>query len=68
MTSFFKKPKIPDPPKVPDPVPMPDPDDPAAKQDQMKMMLLARQRSGRASTLLSSGNGSDYGGSTLGIN
>jgi hypothetical protein len=37
------------------------------KRDQMRQMMLARQRSGRASTILSSGSG-DYSGSTLGIN
>lgn len=66
----FKKPKIkiPEPPELPDPVLMPDPDDTAAEREQMRQMLLARQRSGRASTLLSSGDSADYGGSTLGIN
>lgn len=63
MTSFFKKPEVPDPP---DPVKMPDPDDPAIKLDQTRQMMLARRRSGRASTVLS-GESGDYSGSTLGI-
>ena len=64
MTGLFSKPKIPKPKPA---TRMPDPEDPAMKQDQMRQMMLARQRSGRASTILSSGSG-DYSGSTLGIN
>ena len=45
---------------------MPDPDDPAVKLDQTRQMMLARARSGRASTVLS-GESGDYSGSTLGI-
>lgn len=71
MSGLFSKPKIdiPKPPEPPPPVPMPDPDDPAHKMDQLKVMAAARNRSGRASTILSSGGGSsDYAGTTLGVN
>lgn len=65
----FKNPKIklPKIPPLPDPVVMPDPDDPELKRAKLREMLLARQRGGRASTILSSSSAGDSG-STLGIN
>lgn len=47
---FGSTPKPPPPPK---PVPMPDPNDLGVKDAQLQQLLKARQRSGRASTVLS---------------
>jgi len=56
MGGLFKTPK---PPKV---VPMPDPDDQRIKNAYAKEIAAARQRSGRASTILSGDD--NYSGST----
>jgi hypothetical protein len=50
-------------PKPPKPVLMPDPDDQRIKMAQAREYTAARQRSGRASTILS---GDSYSGTTTG--
>lgn len=62
MSGLFSKPKVPDPPK---PVLMPDPEDPAKKEDERLRYLAARQRGGRASTMLSGDD--NYSGTTTGM-
>lgn len=59
MSSLFKTPK---PPK---PVLMPDPDNAAVRDARMKELLAARQRAGRASTMLSGDD--SYSGTTTGL-
>lgn len=59
MGSLFKTPK---PPK---PVLMPDPENAAIKDARVKELLAARQRSGRASTVLSGDD--SYSGTTTGL-
>ena len=63
MGALFAKPKAPPPP--PDPVPMPDLYDPAILLAKKKPALAASAASGRASTLLSGGQG-NYSDSKLG--
>lgn len=55
----------PPPPPPPPPLPMPDPNDPAILAAKRREEMLARARSGRASTLLS-GTG-DGGSDKLGV-
>lgn len=59
----FLKAKTPKPPKA---VLMPDPEDPQVKDVQRLEYLAARKRSGRASTMLDSGDDS-YSGSFTGL-
>lgn len=51
-------------PKPPKPVEMPDPDNKLVKNDYAKQIAAARQRGGRASTILSGDD--SYAGSTTG--
>ena len=61
MTSLFSSPKTPAPPVVaPTPV-MPVADDEAAKQQKIKEASAAAQKSGRASTIMTSQTGEKLG-------
>lgn len=64
LTSIFGGP--PSPPKPPPPTPMPDLGDPALLAQQ-KRELLAKQNSGRQSTILSGGGSDEYSGTKLGM-
>ena len=57
MSGLFNSPKMPDPvpvPVIPEPTVMPMPDDKAMRKAKRDSLLKQQQRSGRASTILSS--------------